>query len=48
MREDDDADIHYWYLAGVVSYGPRECGTKGMPGVYTRVSSYLKWINENI
>ncbi|CAG7823424.1 unnamed protein product, partial [Allacma fusca] len=23
----------------------RGCGRKNLPGVYTRVSSYLKWIN---
>ncbi|KAI3380989.1 hypothetical protein SNEBB_010361 [Seison nebaliae] len=29
-----------WYLAGIVSWG-RDCGNGG---VYTKVSSYLKWI----
>ncbi|XP_050293697.1 CLIP domain-containing serine protease HP8-like [Anthonomus grandis grandis] len=33
---------------GVVSYGPRECGTDGQPGIYTRVSSYLGWILDNV
>jgi secreted trypsin-like serine protease len=49
MRENIDGEpMPYWYLAGVVSFGPRECGTEGMPGVYTRVASYLEWMNEEI
>jgi secreted trypsin-like serine protease len=33
-------------LVGLVSYG-NGCGRKGVPGVYTRVSRYAKWIDEN-
>ncbi|XP_066157983.1 venom protease-like [Euwallacea fornicatus] len=33
---------------GIVSYGPRKCGSEGKPGVYTRVKSYLLWILDNI
>lgn len=33
-------------IVGVTSVGKR-CGFSGVPGVYTRISSYLKWI-ENI
>ena len=37
-----------WYLAGIVSIGPEHCATEGRPGVYTRVSQYIEWINKKI
>lgn len=36
-----------WFLIGVVSLGP-PCGKSTLPGVYTRVSSYMSWIEENL
>lgn len=49
MREfRDSSGNHYVYLAGLVSYGPTQCGMGGWPGVYTRVTSYLEWIQNNI
>lgn len=45
---EDENGLMSWYVMGVVSYGPAECGMDGVPGVYTRVSSYVDWINNTI
>lgn len=43
-----EGDVPYWTLIGSVSYGPTECGTEGIPGVYTKTSSFLEWISKSI
>jgi len=40
--------IGTWKLIGVVSFGPRICGTENVPGVYSRVRHYIKWILDKV
>lgn len=40
--------ISYFYAAGLSSYGASPCGRENMPGVYTRMSSFVDWIVENV
>jgi secreted trypsin-like serine protease len=48
MKDATDNRVQYYYVAGVVSFGPTPCGQQGKPGVYTKVSEYIDWILETI
>lgn len=42
MGDDrEDKRLPYTYLAGIVSRGPRVCGTKGFPAVYTVIVFFV-------
>ncbi|XP_071481913.1 LOW QUALITY PROTEIN: enteropeptidase-like [Diadema antillarum] len=43
-----EGDDGRWHLVGITSYGNQGCGDPGYPGVYTRVSSYLGFIQQSI
>ncbi|XP_016657710.1 venom protease isoform X2 [Acyrthosiphon pisum] len=36
-----------YYLVGIVSFGYK-CGERGYPGGYTRVTSFIEWIEDNM
>lgn len=48
VKHISDGTSSNWFLVGVTSYGYKDCGTEGRPGLYVRITSYMDWIVENI
>ncbi|XP_064292592.1 transmembrane protease serine 9-like [Plodia interpunctella] len=48
VKQIHDNTSANWFLFGITSYGYKECGTRGRPGLYTRVTRYMDWILHNI
>ncbi|XP_031616415.1 serine protease easter-like [Contarinia nasturtii] len=48
VKHARDSDHIDYYLVGIVSFGPKPCGMRGVPGVYTRVDQHMDWIKANI
>ncbi|XP_034834282.1 venom protease-like [Maniola hyperantus] len=47
MIEDEYDGVFRLIQYGIVSYGPRQCGST-YPGVYTDVTKFVKWILDNL
>lgn len=45
--KNNNRDLVY-YVVGVVSLGPNDCGTENFPGIYIRVTSYVHWIVDKL
>ncbi len=41
-------DNRRFVQAGIVSFGPKVCGTLDKPNVYTEVSAFVGWISQTI
>lgn len=41
-------DSTYKIVVGITSFGPSFCNSNKLPGVYTRISSFIPWIKETV
>lgn len=48
MRLVTQNRIPFWTLVGIVSYGSSPCGVENRPAVYTKLDSFISWIEINI
>ena len=42
-----DPETHRYQVIGVTSFGTKTCDSS-VPGIYTRVTEYLHWIEETM
>lgn len=40
--------VPVWILYGVVSYGSSPCGQENKPAVYTRLETFVSWIESKM
>lgn len=48
ILRDSKGNPSFDRVVGIVSFGPKECGQQGVPGVYTRISQLRSWIDGKI
>ena len=49
IQKDPRSNSMIWMQVGIVSFGSKHgCGLVGVPGVYTKISSYIDWILKHV
>lgn len=48
IKADASHGFPRYYIIGIVSFGPKYCGATTMPAIYTKMSSYVYWLLDNL